>query len=71
MLNVKFLILNCFCVVFLFGYEANSVTGAELEQLRVIDKKIYELSVREIDYNFEKIAFLYLEIYLMIWIMSD
>jgi len=56
-MNVKFLILNCFCVVFLFGYEANSVTGAELEQLKVIDKKIYELSVREIDYSFEKIAF--------------
>ena len=55
MLNVKFLIFNCFCVVFLFGYEANSITGAELEQLKVIDKKIYDLSIQDIDYDYLEI----------------
>jgi len=55
MLNFKFLMLNIF-IVSLFGYEANSVTADEMEQLKVIDKKIYDLSVCNIDVNYVQVV---------------
>ena len=59
-MNVKFLILNCLLVSLVFGYEANSITQAELKQLKKLDKEIYILSTQDSKDNFlEVIHFIY------------
>jgi hypothetical protein len=43
-------------VTFLFGYEAKKVTTDEMRQLQVIDNKIYELSVKDVDVDYLQIT---------------
>ena len=45
---------------FLFGYDANSITKAELKQLKKLDREIYKLSIQDSKDNFlEVIHFIY------------
>lgn len=56
MLSVKFLILNTLWVTVLFGYEAKKITKVEYEELKSIDKTIYELSTKTKEYDSVSVA---------------
>ena len=63
MMNVKFLILNIFLINILFGYEAKKVTKNEYQDLKMIDKSIYDLSIETKVYDTKKVAtFIYLNL---------
>ena len=64
-MNVKFLILNALLICALFGteYEAKKITKNEYQDLKAIDKNIYDLSVVQKTYDTKKIAnFIYLNL---------
>lgn len=65
MLNFKFLILNLVSIGVLFSgeYEAKKITKLEYQDLQVIDKNLYDLSVETKIYDTKKVAtFIYLNL---------
>ena len=62
-MNVKFLILNILLMSGMFGYEATKLTKKEFEELKNIDKKIYDLSLEIKTYDTAKVAnYIYLNL---------
>ena len=64
-MNVKFLMLNALLVSVLFGanYEAKKITKNEYQDLKAIDKYIYDLSVGQKVYDTKKVVnFIYLNL---------
>ena len=65
MMNVKVIILNIFLISVLFGteYEARKVTRNEYQDLKTIDKNIYNLSMKQKVYDTKRVAnFIYLSL---------
>jgi hypothetical protein len=58
MINVKFLMLNILSISVLCSseYEAKKITKVEYQDLQMIDKNIYELSVETKTYDTKKVA---------------
>ena len=58
-----FIYLLCLFTISLFGYESKKITKVEYQNLKAIDKNIYDLSVAQKTYDTKKVAsFIYLNL---------